>query len=83
MFAFDLVQEDRVVESQAEAERAIVEKIGENTRAMLERARRGRLTPRAAAMELVLQRLGTAMDYRRPSSGGAQRADREAEPLAV
>ncbi len=43
----------------------IEEKIKENTAAVLDLARREKVDPRAAAMELAKRRVGEAMSYRR------------------
>ncbi|MBX3023740.1 Glu/Leu/Phe/Val dehydrogenase [bacterium] len=51
--------------SQAEAFAVIADKIRDNTRAVLERARQARILPRAAADELARQRLEEAASYRR------------------
>ena len=51
--------------SQAQALATIEEKVGANTREMLERARDGGLLPRAAAEEMAIARLRQAMGYRR------------------
>ena len=51
--------------SQAQALTTIEEKVGANTREMLERARDGGMLPRAAAEEIATARLRQAMGYRR------------------
>ncbi len=51
--------------TQAQALTTIEEKVGANTREMLERARDGGMMPRAAAEEMALARLREAMGYRR------------------
>jgi glutamate dehydrogenase (NAD(P)+) len=51
--------------TQSQAFAAIEEKIRENTRAVLERARSERILPRAAAVELARARLLEAQGYRR------------------
>jgi glutamate dehydrogenase (NAD(P)+) len=43
----------------------IEEKLKENTLAVLDRAKRTKLTPRAAALELAKERVKEAMSYRR------------------
>jgi glutamate dehydrogenase/leucine dehydrogenase len=50
---------------ESDALRVIREKIGDNTRAMLERAEREGLSSRAAAMAISLERVRQAMAYRR------------------
>jgi glutamate dehydrogenase/leucine dehydrogenase len=51
--------------TQAQAFDAIAEKIRDNTRTVLDRARRAKAPPRAAAVELALQRVEEAGRYRR------------------
>jgi glutamate dehydrogenase (NAD(P)+) len=55
--------------SEAAALEAIAEKIGANTRAVLEAARRPGLLPRAAAVELARRRVRAAMGLRRWDAG--------------
>jgi glutamate dehydrogenase (NAD(P)+) len=51
--------------SQSAAFAAIEEKLRKNTRAVLERSRDDRITPRKAATDLALERVKKAMSYRR------------------
>ena len=53
--------------SQATAFQVIEEKIRENTREVLARARREGILPRQAALELATERVKRAMGYRRHS----------------
>lgn len=51
--------------SQSAAFASIQEKVRANTRAVLERARQDGITPRQAATEMAVERVKTAMGYRR------------------